>query len=248
MELDALGWCLLMVAAMSIGLSKAGFSGVSLISVYILTELFGGVKQVGVALPMLLLADIIVFPAFRKYGNWKEVWFLLPPTIVGGAAAVWVLTHFKDNEASMRPIVGVVILLMVILQVVRMWKPEQVHKLAMTKSFGMFAGLSGGLATVLANMAGPIQQLYLLSKKMEKMDLIGVGARFFLLVNFLKIPLYVEMDVMSRQTLMMNAIAIPAIILGVWSGKTLLQKVPQRLFENLIVVFALLASVRLLFF
>ena len=129
-----------------------------------------------------------------------------------------------------------------------MWKPDQVHKLAMTKSFGMFAGLAGGLATVLANMAGPIQQLYLLSKKMEKLDLIGVGARFFLLVNFLKIPLYVEMDVMSQETLMMNAIAIPAIILGVWSGKTLLQKVPQRLFENLIVAFALLASLRLLFF
>jgi len=106
-----------MIAAASIGLSKSGFSGISLISVFILTELFGAKAQIGIALPMLIVADIIVFPAFRKHGNWREVWFLLPPTIVGGVVAFMVLDKLDGD--TMRPIVGSIILLMVVMQVLK---------------------------------------------------------------------------------------------------------------------------------
>ena len=246
MELQFWQWGLFLLAAASIGLSKTGFSGVSLLSVFVLTELFGAREQVGIALPMLVVADLIVFPTFLKYGNWREVWFLLPPTIIGGAVAFLILKQV-DN-AVMQPLVGAVILVMVVMQLARSWKPDAIYALAMTKGFGLFAGLAGGVATVLANAAGPIQQLYLLSKRMEKMELIGVGARFFLLVNLLKLPLLEGLDLVNKDTLMLNVVAVPAILLGVLSGKKLLSKVPQRLFENLIVVFALLASVKLLIF
>ena len=121
-------WVLLSVAALSIGISKSGFSGISLISIYILTEIFGAVEQVGVGLPLLILADIILFPAFRKHGNWKEVWFLLPPTILGGAVAFWILS-MVENEV-MRPILGGLIFMMVLIQLVRKWRPDTVHRLA----------------------------------------------------------------------------------------------------------------------
>ena len=206
--------------------------------------MFGAVEQVGVGLPLLILADILVFPAFRKHGNWKEVWLLLPPTLLGGAVAFWVLS-MVENEV-MRPIVGGLIFMMVIIQLLRKWKPDVVYRLAMTKGFGHFVGVAGGLATVLANAAGPIQQLYLLSKRMEKMDLIGVGARFFLLVNLLKLPFLGRLDVVTKDTLYINACIAPAVVLGVLIGKKLLHKVPQNWFERLIVVFALLAAVRLI--
>lgn len=245
MNIDFWQWVFLGIAALSIGISKSGFSGISLISIYILTEIFGAVEQVGVGLPLLVLADIIVFPAFRKYGNWKEVWFLLPPTIIGGAAAFWILSGL--NNGVMRPIVGGLIFLMVMMQLVRKWKPDGVYQLAMTKGFGVFVGVAGGLATVLANAAGPIQQLYLLSKKMQKMDLIGVGARFFLLVNLLKLPFLGTMSFVTKETLWINLCMAPAVVIGVIVGKKVLHKVPQKYFENLIVSFALLAAVRLIF-
>lgn len=246
MELGLGEWLLFGFAALCIGLSKSGFSGVSIISVFILTELFGAKEQVGIGLPLLIAADLVVFPAFRKYGNWREVWILLPPALIGGAAGVWILESF--NNEQMKPVVGGVIMLMLLMQLLKKWQPEKIYALAMTKQFSVFAGLSGGLATVLANAAGPIQQLYLLSKRMDKMDLIGVGARFFLLVNLLKLPIYSGMDIVSVDTLFLNLCVLPCILIGVLVGRRLLSLVPQKLFENLIVVFALVAALRLLFF
>ena len=246
MTLETWEWGLMVVAALSMGLAKSGFSGVSLIAVFIFTEIFGAREQVGVALPMLIVADFIVFPAFVKHGNWREVWILLPPTVIGGGVAFYILQSV-DN-AVMRPIVGIVILLMVFMQLARKWKPDAVYTFAMTKGFGIFAGLAGGMATVLANAAGPVQQLYLLSKRMDKMDLIGVGARFFLIVNLLKVPLLSDLELVTSETLKMNLYMLPALVVGVFSGKKILHLVPQKVFENFIVIFAFVASVKLIFF
>ena len=59
-------WLLVILAAYCIGVSKAGFAGISLISVFILAELLGAKESLGFALPMLIIADLLVYPAFRK--------------------------------------------------------------------------------------------------------------------------------------------------------------------------------------
>lgn len=239
-------WHWLLVAAFCIGVSKAGFSGVSLISVFLLAEVFGAKASLGIALPLLIVADLTVYPAFRKYGNWKEVWVILWPAIIGGAVAYWILSGAEDG--IVRPLIGGVILLMVVLQLLKKGYPEKVLSLGKSRGFGVFAGLSGGVATVLANAAGPIQQMYLLTKGFEKMELIGVGARFFLVVNLLKLPFMAQLDLMDVDSLILSATGIPFLVLGVFVGKCLLKKVPQSIFEILIILFASVASVRLLLF
>lgn len=234
----------LVVAAFFIGISKAGFSGISLISVFLMTEAFGAKEQIGIALPMLIMADVIVYPAFRKYGSWKPVWVLLPPALVGIGLALWVL-NTVSNE-TMRSAIGWIILSMVAMQLVRKWKPEVTSKLAHSKGFGVVAGISGGVATMLANAAGPIMQLYLLSKNMAKMDLIGVGARFFLLINLLKLPLSAGLALTTWETLKWNFAMLPVIVLAVWIGKKLLVKLPQVVFEGMIVITAVVAGTRLI--
>ena len=234
----------LVVAAFFIGIAKSGFSGFSLISVFLLTESFGAKEQIGIALPMLIVADMIVYPAYRKHGSWKPVWFLLWPALVGIGLAIWVLHTVSDE--MMRTAIGCIILAMVGMQLVRKWKPEMISQLAHSRGFGMAAGVSGGVATMLANAAGPIMQLYLLSKNMPKMDLIGVGARFFLLINLLKLPLSAQLELTTWETLKWNVTMVPVIVLAVWIGKKLLVKLPQVVFEWMVIVTALVAGVRLL--
>lgn len=246
MELQTWQWALFITAAFCIGLSKSGFAGFSILSVFLLTEVFGAKSQVGVGLPLLVIADLIVFPAFRKHGNWKEVWVLLPPALIGGALGIFVLDSFNDN--TMRPIVGGIILLMVGLQFLRKWKPQTVQELAMSKKFSVFAGFTGGVATVIANAAGPIQQLYLLSKQFEKMELIGIGARFFLLINLIKLPILGGLSMVSKDSLLLNLYVIPMIFIGVFTGKSVLKHVSYKWFEFLLVSFALVAGVKLMFF
>jgi hypothetical protein len=233
----------LAVSAFFIGVSKAGFSGVSLISVFLLAENFGAKESLGVALPMLIMADLLVYPAYRKYGSWGPVWKFLWPALIGIGLALWGLKSFSND--TVRIVIGAIILSMVGMQLLRKWAPEFFEKMVHSHSFGIASGVSGGVATMMANAAGPIMQLYLLSRRMPKMELIGVGARFFLVVNILKLPLSAGLDLITWETLKWDFIMLPCVVLGVLIGKKLLVKVPQKAFEATVVVFALIAGLRL---
>lgn len=80
------------------------------------------------------------------------------------------------------------------------------------------------------------------------MELIGVGARFFLVINFLKLPLGAGMNLITSQTLLANLMLAPAIALGVFGGKKLLGKIPQKVFEFTVISFAVIAGIKLCFF
>ena len=235
----------LVVAALAIGVSKAGFSGVSMVSVFLLADAFGAKESLAVALPMLIAADLIVYPAFRKYGSWKPVMKFLWPALIGVVLAVLVLSRVS-NEV-MRPVIGGIILFMVLLQLLRRFIPDTFSKMAHHGGFGIVAGVCGGIATMLANAAGPVMQLFLLSRDVPKMELIGIGARFFLVINILKLPLVGQLGLVEGQMLLWNLAMLPVIALGIFGGRKLLHYVSQLVFEWMIVVFALVAGARLMF-
>ena len=241
----ATGWILVCVAALCVGLGKAGFSGLGLIAVFLMAELFGK-SSVGVLLPMLIVADLAVYPMFRRHASWRPVWPLLPPALVGMAVGLVLLKAMPEEWA--KPVIGSLILVMVALQVVRKFAPDFFHILAHSRGFGLAAGGFAGVATTIANAAGPVFQLYFLAQRLPKMELIGIGARFFLLINLIKLPFMGGLSYTTTESLSLNLKLVPLILLGIFAGRHLLQLISQRVFEWMIVGFAVLAGVRLLFF
>lgn len=235
---------LALLAAFCIGVAKAGFSGTSLLAVAIFTHIYGAKAQAGLGLPLLIVADLIVYPAFRKHGSWKDVWKLLPAALVGLAVGWWLLGNVPELTA--KRIIGVSILVMLALQSLRVLKPGALERMAAHRAFGTGAGVGAGVTTMLANAAGPIFQLYLLSRRLPKMEMIGIGARFFLLINLIKVPLNRQLDLITRDSLADDLKLVPGVVAGVFAGKWMLERVPQRAFEWLIVGFAALAAVRML--
>ena len=238
------GWILVCLAALCVGLGKAGFSGLGLIAVFIMAELFGK-ASVGILLPMLIVADVSVYPMFRQYASWAPVWRLLPPALVGMALGFFLLDWMPEEWA--KPVIGSLILLMVALQVLRKFSPEYFDRLAHSGGFGVAAGGFAGIATTIANAAGPVFQLYFLAKSLPKMELIGIGARFFLLINLIKLPFMGGLEFTTSESLLLNLKLIPLILAGVYFGRHLLHMISQRVFEWMIVGFAVLAGVKLLF-
>ena len=236
----------LAISALCIGISKAGFSGVSLIAVYLLAETFGAKESIGVALPLLILADLMVYPAFRKHGSWSQVWPVFIPALVGMIAG-FILLPRLDNDV-MKPVIGLIILTMAFITVMRKFYGKQIERMAMSSGFRYISASSGGIATVLANAAGPIFQLYFLTVRLPKMELIGVCARFFLLANLLKLPFNAHLDLINKDTILINLYLIPILALGIFTGKKFLHRIPQKTFEYLILLFAMIAGVRLTFF
>lgn len=236
-------YALALLAAFCIGLSKSGFSGTSMVSVVLLADIYGSKASVGLALPLLIAADMMAYPAFIKHGSWRPVWRLLGPALIGIGAGWWVLGVISESTA--RTTIGVCVLVMVVLQVFRGWRPVAFDRLANSHGFGMGAGIMGGFATMLANAAGPVIQLYLMARKIPKMELIGIGARFFLLINLIKVPLNARLALITQESLLENLRLLPAVAIGIFGGKFLLKYVPQAVFEWLVVVFATVAGVRM---
>jgi uncharacterized membrane protein YfcA len=79
------------------------------------------------------------------------------------------------------------------------------------------------------------------------MELIGIGARFFLLINLLKVPLNARLELVTAESLSENARLLPGVAVGIFGGRWLIRHVPQAAFEWMIVGFSLLAGLRLMF-
>lgn len=244
MTTDLGSFALALVAAVCIGVSKSGFSGFSMISVLLFAEVYGARASTGLVLPLLIAADLTVYPAFRKFGSWRPVGRLLVPMLAGLLAGWWLLGRIDDTVA--RRVIGAVILAMVLVQAGRSWRPEPFGRLASSPGFGWTAGVAGGFATMLANAAGPVIQLFLMSRRFDKMAMVGIGARLFLVVNLLKVPLSAGLALITPETLWENARLLPAVWAGIVLGRALLHRVPQRWYEGLVVTFAVIAAVRLL--
>jgi uncharacterized membrane protein YfcA len=78
------------------------------------------------------------------------------------------------------------------------------------------------------------------------MDLLGTGARYFLLVNIIKVPFLAAQGLIGPSTLWVNLWALPVILIGVVVGRAIVHKVPEKWFSHMILVFSIYGGIRLL--
>ena len=238
-------WLLLAIAAFGIGITKSGFSGVSMVHVILFAIVFGARDSTGVVLPMLIAGDIFAMSVYGKHANWRYVRRMLLPTLIGVVMG-W-LMMFRLPEAYYRPLIGAIIFGLTVLQIIRLWKEEWLADVPHAAWFAWSMGILVGLTTMLANAAGPVFGLYLLAVGLPKLEFVGTAAWFFLLLNIVKIPFSWSLGLIRFDTLALNAMLMPLIALGLWVGTRIIRVIPQRLFDSLILVLTGVASFRLLF-
>jgi len=234
------------LGALCLGISKTGFPGLAIINVLLIAELFGAKNSVGIILPMLIVCDLLVYPLFRKYASWKMVWPLVPVTLAAVVGA-WLLLDALDDQTARR-VIGIIILFMLALQLIREFQREFLEHLPDSRIFLWFSCLLIGISTMLANAAGPVYSIWALVHRLKKEDFLGVGARFFLLVNLFKVPFLGQLELINSESLKLNLWLLPALISGILLGKLLIHLIPQRAFEVLLYGFSALAAIRLLLF
>lgn len=241
--MDTESWIILSGTAVLVGIGKIGFSGLSMITVSLFAAYFGK-ESVGVLLPLLVIADLTVYPTMRKYGSWRVVWPLLPPALAGMTIGLYLLKKMPSHWAE--PTIGCMILMMLIVMLWKHLQPDS--KLHHSSAFTFCAAFGGGISTTLANAAGPIIKIYLLAQNFPKLTLVGISARFFLLINILKLPLLGSISLISKESLWISLRLAPFVLVGILLGRKLLTLVPQKLFNTLIILFALIAVTKLLLF
>jgi uncharacterized membrane protein YfcA len=249
--LDTQGWMLAILGALLVGLNKGGLPGIGNVTVAIFAVILPSKESVGILLPVLICADIVAVATYKKHADWKHLWRLLPPAAIGVYLG-FLLFNRMDNR-QVRVAIGVILLVLTALHFLRQgWlrrtgTPAHADPLPHTRWFSSLIGLLCGVTTMLANAAGPIAQVFLLSAGLPKYAFIGTGAWFFLLINTFKIPFQIAAGGISADNLAFS------LLLGVLSASAaavaprIVKYIPQRLFDTIVWVVIVLSAVKLIF-
>src|SRR3979490_966126 len=105
---EPLQWICAVLGALMIGISKAGITGLSILSVALFTHVFPSSKQAsGLVLPLLIFGDIVAVLSYRTHTQWRYLWKLMPWTAAGVVLGYFALGHISDRTA--RIMIGTII-------------------------------------------------------------------------------------------------------------------------------------------
>jgi len=264
-ELTVTHWTLLAFGSLIMGMSKGGLPGAGNLTVAIyalvLEDALGpaGVPlSVGLLLPVLISADVTATLVYRRHADWKFIVRLLPFFLVGTVLGWWVFDFFQAGAERVRLlkyVVGGILLGMTALHfAVKIRNRSKVSGVAGNSgepkgsvSLGGFFGLLGGVATMLANAAGPVAQLYLLAMALPKYAFIGTSAWLFLIVNITKIPFMIDLEIITVDSMSVSWWMFIPAVLGAVVAPFIVKLIDQVLFERLVWFFIVIAGIRMLF-
>lgn len=246
----------LAVAALLIGFSKTAIGGVALISVAICAAVLPPRLSTGVVLPLLITGDVVAVRSYHAHTDWRAL-FRLAPAVLVGMAAGWAFIAAVDDTV-MRRAIGAILLALVVIRLVTQRSSAQpaaasgpatdatdsappANRLA---AWGY--GSLSGFTTAVANTGGPAMSLYLLAARYSVLAFMGTISWFFFMINLIKVPMGAALQIITPSTLLLDLGLIPAVLLGTWIGRRTLPRVPQLLFDRLVLITTVLAALNLL--
>lgn len=254
MHLDLSQWLFGAAAALLIGLSKTGIPGVGILVVTMLANAFDPRLSVGIMLPMLIFGDCFAVAWYRRHAQWDRLIRLLPWVVFGmalGAAAMWVTGRTKSDKDILDIGIGVLVLVMLAIHLLR---GRLGDKLTPRSRAGTAStGAAAGFATTVSNAAGPIMQLYMAAQNVSKEQFMGTIAWYYFIINVAKLPIFGALSIvnpgnpiLTGQTLLLDVLMSPGILVGAFAGRWLLPRISQDAFDKIVLVLAAAAAIKLL--
>ena len=236
---------ILCVCALLIGVNKTALPGIGILPVVLLADTFDSRLSTGMQLLMLAWADIMAVIYFRRSADWRIILRLLPWSLLGLGIGWWILGYIPpENNAAMKLLIGWIVIGLLVLNFVRKrLDPEKIPSGIIPSAF--YGSLMGS-TTMLANAAGPVSAIYLLSMKLPKEQYMGSGAWLFLIVNWIKVPMFWYQGRITCEVLLADLWMIPLLVAGGFLGIVLFKRLPQKLFENIVMVLVVIAAVKMI--
>lgn len=231
---------LTMLCAFLIGLNKSGLKGLSMITIPLLANAYGGMTSVAILLPFLIFGDTYALCCYGKSIQFRHIIKLLPWALVGIVIATFTGKYIDDT--TFRKTIGVVILVCMLGMLYREYfkKNDAPHHPLFVK----FLGLIGGFGTMIGNAAGPIFNLYILGMRLPKVSFIATGATFYIIMNIIKFPIQMfYWKSITPDTIQLNFVCLPALLIGAVLGRYLTSYIPEKPFRAFIMVVTLLSAI-----
>ncbi len=243
-QLSWLNWFLAFLAALILGMGKAGIKGLGVLIVTLMAIIFGGKASTGILIPLMVVADILAVFYYNRHTQWKFLLKILPTMVLGVLVGVWFGNDI--SEKLFKQIMAIFIILTVIMMV---WMDQKKNK-AVPKHwfFASSMGLLSGITSMIGNLAGSFTDIYFLAIRLPKNQFIGTAAWLFLIINVFKLPFHIFVwKTVSPESLLLNLFLVPAILIGFISGVALVKLLNNEVYRKFIMVVTAMGALLMLF-
>ncbi|MGO4907551.1 sulfite exporter TauE/SafE family protein [Pseudorhodobacter sp. W20_MBD10_FR17] len=235
-------WIIAVFASITVGLSKGGLPIIAMMSVPILSLVMPPLQAAGLLLPIYIVSDWFGVWAYRREFDINILKIMVPATAIGVTIG-WATANLITEEM----VGGVIGTLGSVFAATRLLglgvKPEaQTARVAP----GIFWGAAAGFTSFVSHAGAPPYQIYTLPLRMPKAVFAGTSTILFAWVNFIKLPAYYNIGILSFDSLHIAAWLFLPATLAVFAGVRLVRILPEKLFYTLVLWALLLLSLRML--
>ena len=233
------------VAAIFAGISKGGFgSGAAFAASAMLALVAPPAVAVGVMLPLLMLIDLGALTAW--WGRWSRRESVL--LIAGGLPGVILGVLFWRIAPAdvIRIAIGLVALGFVAWRVGSQNGWFRAGRIGAGAGPGLVAGTVSGFTSFVSHAGGPPAAVYMLGRGLSKEAYQGTTVIAFFAINVMKLPAYVGLGLIGRESLTLGAVLAPLALLGTWLGVLAHSVISEAAFFRIVYVLLTVTGAKLI--
>lgn len=228
-------WVTASAAIILVGISKAGFGGgVGAIATPLMALTIPVADAAAILLPILIVADIFSLRHYWNVYDRRSLWLMLPGAIVGIVMGGLLFGYFRDNERTLKMVLGAVSLVFVAYQLGRALILGALTKSKPPAATGVLLGGAAGFTSTLAHAGGPPATLYLLPQQLPRDVFVGTNVIFFALVNAIKLVPYGALGLLQVGNLTTILLLAPLTYVGVQLGVSLNRRFSDVWFNRVV--------------
>jgi uncharacterized membrane protein YfcA len=231
------------VTSVMVGISKTGLPALGILLAPLFAEVMPARASTGALLPLLIVADAFAVIFWRRHGSWKHLVRLLPWAVAGIVAGYFAMGRI--NDLQMRYVMGAIVIIMLAVNVYREYVMGKDAPIPTSWWFAAIAGFLAGATTMVANAAGPVTMIYLLSMRLPKKEFIGTAAWYFFILNWLKVPFSISLGLITAPSIGFDAVLVPAVVAGAIGGLFLAKVIPEKAFMIAVQALTFVSAVRM---
>ncbi len=239
---DPLFYLAAIPAVFLMGLSKGGFSGLSVIAIPLLALVVSPVKAAALMLPILIVQDMVSTWAFRHDFDFRNLAIMLPGSALGIFIGWLMAAHVSDDLVKMG--VGVISIGFVIVY----WRKRALTGEPIKGKIGpgFFWGTVAGFTSFVAHAGGPPFQVHVMPQRLAPQTYVGTSTWFFTLTNLAKVIPYFLLGQFSTENFGTSFALFPLALVATLAGVWLIRRIAAEKFYTLIYTLTFLVGIKLL--
>ena len=223
---------LAVVAVIVLGMAKGGFSGLGVLATPLLALALPPATAAALLLPVLMVQDVVSVWSFRQtWDRWIVAW--MAPGALAGVALASVFAALVDERLLLLAL-G---LLTAAFGLYRLWLERGGRLVAASTSPGWVGGLFGmaaGVTSQIAHAGGPPFQMWVTPRRLPHETYVGTSSVLFALINWMKVPSYLALGTLNRQTLVAGALLLPLAVVSTLVAVRLIRRFDAARFYAMI--------------